>query len=75
LFEHIAEDLGHPTLAVYAAQEGGRSNFLDTEPTALEHAWRTNCLGGFIVAREAASRMVQAGRGTIVLSEGTSHLE
>lgn len=74
LFEHVADDLGRPTLVIYAVQEGGRSRFLETDACAVEHAWRANCLGGFVVAQEAALRMVQANRGTIVLVGATSGL-
>lgn len=74
LLDQVQSELGQPTLVVYAVQEGGRAKFLEAEATAIEHAWRANCLGGFLVAREAASRMVDAGRGTIVLVGATSGL-
>lgn len=74
MFKHATQDLGNPTLVVYAVQEGARVNFLDAEPAAIEHAWRANCLGAFIVARAAGQLMVGQGRGTIVLVGATSGL-
>src|SRR6185295_10285778 len=47
---------------------------IEVEVAAFEESWRKNCLGGFIVAREAARQMVRLGRGTIVLVGSTSSL-
>lgn len=74
MFAHACEDLGPPTLVVYAVQEGGRATFLDADVAAIEHAWRSNCLGAFVVARAAGRQMVARGRGTIVLVGSTSGL-
>jgi NAD(P)-dependent dehydrogenase (short-subunit alcohol dehydrogenase family) len=74
MFRHAVADFGPPTLVVYAVQEGARERFLDTDPVALETAWRSNCLGAFIIAREAARRMVERHQGTIVLVGATSGL-
>jgi NAD(P)-dependent dehydrogenase (short-subunit alcohol dehydrogenase family) len=74
MFRHAVSDLGAPTLVVYAVQEGARVRFLDADPITLEQAWRSNCLGAFIVAREAARRMVEQRQGTIVFVGATSGL-
>ena len=72
MFTHVVDDFGLPTLVVYAVQEGGRARFLEAEVAAVEHAWRANCLGGFIVAKHAGRYMVKRGQGTIVLVGATS---
>ena len=47
---------------------------IDITTDAFEDCWRTNCLAGFIVAREAA-RMMRAGqKGSIILIGSTSGL-
>jgi NAD(P)-dependent dehydrogenase (short-subunit alcohol dehydrogenase family) len=74
MFKHVVEDFGAPTLVVYAVQEGGCAKFLEAEAAAVEHAWRSNCLGAFIVAKEAGRHMVARGKGTIVLVGATSGL-
>lgn len=74
MFKHAAADLGAPSLVVYAVQEGGRAKFLEAEVFAVEQAWRANCLGAFIVAREAGRRMVAQGKGSIVMVGATSGL-
>lgn len=40
----------------------------------FEDYWRQNCLGAFVLAREAAVSMLPAGRGTIILIGSTSGL-
>lgn len=71
-FRHVVEDLGVPTLVVYSVQEGCRVKLLDAEPAAVEQIWRSNCMGAFLVAKEAGRRMVACNRGTIVLVGATS---
>jgi len=74
MFRHAVKDLGEPTLVVYAVQDSCRTSLLDAEPAAIEQAWRSNCLGALLVAKEAGRRMVARGRGTIVLVGATSGL-
>jgi NAD(P)-dependent dehydrogenase (short-subunit alcohol dehydrogenase family) len=66
--------VGVPHLVVYAVQGSGPGDVVDVEVAALEESWRQNCLGGFIVAREAARCMAPIGRGSIVLVGSTSSL-
>jgi NAD(P)-dependent dehydrogenase (short-subunit alcohol dehydrogenase family) len=72
VMQRIAQDLGRPTLVTYGAELFIPGSFLDMELPAFEECWRHNCLGAFIVAREAATLMVASGRGTIVLIGATS---
>ena len=70
--DEVVRDLGSPRLVVYAVQYFELREAIDVEVPALEHGWRTNCLGGFITAREAARRMLPQGSGTILLVGSTS---
>lgn len=74
LMLRVRTDLGVPHLVVYAVQGYCPGRVLDVEVAEFEESWRQNCLGGFIVAREAARLMVELGRGTIVLTGSTSSL-
>jgi NAD(P)-dependent dehydrogenase (short-subunit alcohol dehydrogenase family) len=47
---------------------------VDMEVDAFEDCWRTNCLAGFIVARQAAREMLPLGYGSILLVGSTSAL-
>jgi NAD(P)-dependent dehydrogenase (short-subunit alcohol dehydrogenase family) len=67
LLSHVSKDMGVPRLVIYSVQGFGRSRSVDTDVPAFEEYWRQNCLGGFIVAREAARTMLPLHRGTIVL--------
>lgn len=74
LFSRVSADLGTPHLVVYAVQGFCPGKLVDTEVAAFEESWRQNCLGGFIVAREAARAMVPLKRGSIILTGSTSSL-
>ena len=72
VFALVSKDLGTPSLVIYSLQGSARCRALDVELAAFEEYWRQNCLGAFIVAREAARRMLALERGTIVLIGSTS---
>ena len=70
----VAQDMGAPDLVIYAIQGFGPGRTIDVEVPAFEECWRRNCLGAFIVAREAARRMVPLRRGTIILTGSPSSM-
>lgn len=74
LFRHVCGQHGVPGLVVYSLQNFGPGETVDIELAAFEDGWRHNCLGPFLVAREAARVMLPAGQGTIVLTGSTSSL-
>ena len=66
-----AED---PAVVVFNAGVNVRSPFRDLAVETFEESWRTNTLGGFVVGREAARRMVPKGRGTLIFTGATASL-
>ena len=48
---------------------------LDTTVEGFEDMWRASSLGGFLVGREAARRMVPRGRGTILFTGATAAMK
>jgi len=72
--ELVVREIGIPTLIVYSTQQTVGGQAIDITTDVFEDCWRTNCLGGFIVAREAARVMKPKGRGSIVLIGSTSGL-
>ncbi len=68
----INKNFGTPKLVVYCVQGFFPGDLLDTEVAAFEKAWRQNCLGAFIVGREAARLMIPSGGGTIVFTGSAS---
>jgi NAD(P)-dependent dehydrogenase (short-subunit alcohol dehydrogenase family) len=74
LFQNVESHHGIPTLVVYSLQNSEARDVVDVELCAFEDGWRHNCLGAFLVARQAARSMVPVGRGSIVLTGSTSSL-
>lgn len=68
----VTADLGLPDLVIYSLQSFGPGRAIDISVAAFEQGLRQNCLGGFIVAREAARSMQPRQQGTIVLVGSTS---
>jgi len=74
VFSLIERELGIPSLVIYSMQESVAGQATDITTAAFEDCWRTNCLGGFLVAREAAKLMRSRQRGSIILIGSTSGL-
>lgn len=79
LFSAVTRDLGAPRLVVHNAGAFARRGILETSAEEFERCWRTMCLGGFLVGREAARAMLavdtpQRHRGTIVFTGATASL-
>ena len=74
LFDDFEQQFSEPPrLLVYSVQESSAGTSLEVSLPAFEAALRSNCVGSFICAQQAAKRMVRAGRGgTIVLIGSTS---
>jgi NAD(P)-dependent dehydrogenase (short-subunit alcohol dehydrogenase family) len=72
VFSSVVRDMGTPTLAIYAVQGFSPGRAIEVEVDAFEDCWRQNCMGAFIVAREAARAMQPEGRGSILLIGCTS---
>ena len=73
-FSQIREQLGDPTVLVYNAGTFVFKGIVDTAPEEFETCWKANCMGGFLAAREVLPAMVEAGRGTILLTGATASL-
>src|SRR5687768_5889259 len=60
LMSRVTRDMGTPDLVVYAVQGWNPGRAVEVETHVFEECWRQNCLGAFIVAREAARHMLAA---------------
>ena len=74
LFAEVSRDLGSPDLVVFNAGAFQRGGILDIGPEDFEQCWRIGCLGGFHVGQAAARGMLDAGRGTIIVTGATASL-
>ncbi len=61
-------------LVVYNAGNNRWGNLLEMEADFFEDVWRLCCLGGFLVGREAARRMLPNGRGTVIFTGATASI-
>ncbi len=61
-------------LVVYNAGNNRRTDFLEVSAEMFEDFWRVACFGGFLVGREAARRLVPAGRGSILFTGASASL-
>ena len=74
LFDQVERDLGSPEVVVYNAGAFTRSSVIETSAEAFENCWKIGCFGGFLVAREAARRMLPRKQGTILITGATAAL-
>lgn len=73
-FARIRDTLGDPAVLIYNAGSYAPGGILDMEPERFEAAWRANCYGGFLAAREVLPAMLEAGAGTILFTGATASL-
>ncbi len=75
LFRAVEADLGAPTLVVYNASARARGPFVELDPAGVAKALEVSAYGGFLVAQEAAKRMLPAGRGTILFTGASASVK
>ena len=61
-------------LVVFNAGNNQRIDFREATVEQFEQFWRSGCLGGFLVGRETARRLVPLRRGTLIFSGATASL-
>ncbi len=79
LFADVARDFSAPRLVVFNAGAFVRKGILDTTAEEFERCWKTACLGGFLVGREAVRAMLGVKtsgthRGTMIFTGATASL-
>lgn len=75
LFERAEAELGPIEVAVFNAAGITRQPVAETTADDFERMWRASSLGGFLVGREAARRMIPRGRGTILFTGATASVK
>jgi NAD(P)-dependent dehydrogenase (short-subunit alcohol dehydrogenase family) len=75
LFRALDADLGTPALVVYNASARARGPFVELDPAAVAKALEVSAYGGFLVAQEAAKRMLPPGRGSILLTGASASVK
>lgn len=74
LFDRAFAGDAVPELVVFNAGNNVRFSIRELEAETFEAAWRVGTLGGFLVGREAARRLVPLGRGSILFTGASASL-
>src|SRR6516165_1029892 len=74
LFEDAARANGEPDVVVYNAGGHLRGPLIDLDPAAVERLLSV-AFGGFLVAQEAAQRMLPKGRGAILFTGASASVK
>ena len=76
LFETMEAALGgSPDVVVYNASARSRGPLIDLDPATVANALRISAFGGFLVAQEAARRMLPRGKGAILLTGASASVK
>ncbi|MFN2645075.1 MAG: SDR family NAD(P)-dependent oxidoreductase [Burkholderiales bacterium] len=74
LYERVESGLGAIDVVAFVAATRIIGPFTEITLEDFERVWRQSCASGFLVAREAARRMVARGRGTILFTGASGSL-
>ncbi len=64
----LFEAVGSPAVVLYNASYRVRGPFVGLDPDAVRRTLEVSAFGGFLVAQQAARRMLATGSGTILLT-------
>jgi len=75
LFADLADSLSDPYAVVYNASYRTRGAFIDLDPADVEKSLAVTAFGGFLVAQEAARRMLPKGAGAILFTGASASVK
>jgi NAD(P)-dependent dehydrogenase (short-subunit alcohol dehydrogenase family) len=75
LFADMEGKLGAPDVVVYNASFRTRGPFVDLDPADVEKAIAVSAFGGFLVAQQAARRMLPEGQGAILFTGASASVK
>src|SRR6185436_17270372 len=75
LFTGMEASLGAPDVVVYNASFRTRGPLVDLEPADVEKAIAVSAFGGFLVAQQAARRMLPRGQGAILFTGASASVK
>lgn len=75
LFDQVDAKLGAPEVVIYNASGRERGPLIDLDPAKVAQAITVSGFGGFLVAQQAARRMVPRGRGTILMTGASASVK
>jgi NAD(P)-dependent dehydrogenase (short-subunit alcohol dehydrogenase family) len=75
LFADVEAALGTPDVVVYNASYRTRGPFVELDPDEVAKSITVTAFGGFLVAQEAAKRMVPQGHGAILFTGASASVK
>jgi NAD(P)-dependent dehydrogenase (short-subunit alcohol dehydrogenase family) len=75
LFDEVDKRLGTPDVVVYNPSYRTQGALVDILPADVEKALAVTALGGFLVGQQAAKRMLQNGKGTILFTGASASVK
>jgi len=75
LYADLARSLGDPYAVVYNASYRTRGPFIELDPAEVEKSIAVTAFGGFLVAQEAARRMLPKAAGAILFTGASASVK
>ncbi|HWI28383.1 MAG TPA: SDR family NAD(P)-dependent oxidoreductase [Stellaceae bacterium] len=75
LFATVESELGTPDIVVYNPSARARGTITELDPEEVKNTLLVSCYGGFLVAQEAARRMLKRGSGTILFTGASASVK
>ena len=75
LFKKLDKTLGTPDLVIYNPSARVRGGIVEVDPQDTQKAINITCFGAFLVAQEAAKRMVKRGSGSIFFTGASASVK
>lgn len=75
LFGQVEREIATPDIVVYNASARARGSFVDLVPAEVAHAISVSAFGGFLVAQQAAKRMLPNKRGAIFFTGASASVK
>ena len=75
LFGTVEREIGVPDVVVYNASGRARGTFTDLAPADVAQAIAVSAFGGFLVAQQAAKRMLPNRRGAILFTGASASVK
>jgi NAD(P)-dependent dehydrogenase (short-subunit alcohol dehydrogenase family) len=74
-FNTLDAEPGAPDVVIYNASRRARGPFIDLDPVEVKQTLEVSAYGGFLVAREAARRMLPKGSGAILFTGASASVK
>jgi NAD(P)-dependent dehydrogenase (short-subunit alcohol dehydrogenase family) len=75
LFADVECEQGTPDVVIYNASARARGPFVQISPTEVQHALQVTAFGAFLVAQQAAARMLPRGHGAILFTGASASVK